>query len=172
MKKNFLILIVSVFILSACSSNKNDVDPTAPMDISVEGSVDVNALNSLAGNDATALVTINGQSAATFTTESIPGDKIDYKINASSSNTEIRIINFRFNLAASTASFDDWEINFIPVVDTISNPAKAYINVDARAVAGDEYKFDIDFKVYTNGVSDGKIYYADPKIRIKSSRVN
>ena len=171
MKKSFFILVLSGFILFACSSNdNNNVDPTAPIDINVEGSVDSNALSALVGNDATVLVTINGQPAATFTTETIPGDKIDYKINASSSNTEIRIINFRFNLAASTASFDDWEINFTPVIDTISIPAKAYIDVDSRAVAGDEYKFDIDFKVYTNGVSDGKIYFADPKIRIKSIR--
>ena len=166
--KNLLLLLLVSFIISC--SNSEEQDPTTPIVIDVSGNVDVTALDNLLGNDATALVTFGGVSAATFTSEVIPGDKLEYKITNSSTTTEIRIINFRFNPTGSTANFDDWDLNFIAVADTINVPAKAYIDVNSSASGEDTYKFDIDFKVYKNGVSDGKIFFADPKIKIKRRR--
>lgn len=166
--KSIFILSMAVLLFNCSSSSEED--PTAPITINVDGTLDLNALNSLVGTDATALVTFGGAPAATYTVEAIPGDKVNYKITSSSANTEIRIIDYRFNLNSSTASFDDWEINFTPQIDTIATPATAFIEVNTDAAGEDDYKFDIHFKVYTNGSSNHTIYTVDPKIKLKRRR--
>ena len=172
MKVLKVILIVCLIFAFSCSSD-DDNDDTTPKEFDVNGTIDISALNLLVGTDATALVTFDGVSSATYTTDVIPGDKVNYSISNSSANTEVRIIDFRFNIVGSNTSSIDWDDSFNPVKDTISVPAKAYIDVNTNAFyeeGADEYKFDIDFKVYVNGISNHIVYSTDPKLKIRDRR--
>lgn len=170
--KRLKLLFLAVLSLAVVSCSSSEDNSTTPLDIEVTGDLDLQAFNNLLGLDATALVTFSGEAASTYTAETIPGDALDFTINTSSSTTEIRIIDFRYNFSGGNTTEDDWFSNFEVSIDTLSSPAKAIIQVNSDAAIDEDaiYKFDIDFKVYENGVTNNNVYFVDPKIRIKRKR--
>lgn len=156
LRKLFAIVLI-VFIAACNSSTDNSIT------LEVSGSIDVSLLSTLVGNDATKVVSLNGESAATQTTEIFVGDSVSYEINTNSSVTEIVIIDFFF----VSGNREFWENNVQITVDTDSNPRVAKLTVLGGAV-GDEAKFGFTFAVKTNGVLDlNTTYIVDPKIRVR-----
>ncbi len=151
--------MVTVVLLTACNSSSDD-----SITLKVTGALDVSLLPSLIGNDATKIVSLNGESAATQTTEIFVGDAVSYEIETGSSATEIVITDFFF----TSGNRDFWENNIQITVDTQSNPTVAKLTVLGGAV-GDEAKFGFTFAIKTNGVIDlNTTYIVDPKIRVRS----
>ncbi|QOD60808.1 hypothetical protein H9I45_15940 [Polaribacter haliotis] len=158
--KIIFLLFVATFITS-CSSSDDD---NLISNLTVSGTIDTNALISLNGNDATALVFFNGKPAATFVTEAGVGDEVSYKINSSSANVEIVIIDFFY----TSGNREFWTNGIEIFVDTKSTPTVAALKVKS-GVAGDEVKFGFTFALKTNGVLDlNTTYIVDPKIKIRS----
>ena len=162
MKKIKVLSILCAIFLISCSSDNEPDTSTTPIEQKVSGTIDLNALASLPGDDATALVTFNGQPALGFTTEAIPGDKVTYIIDNLPAGKTIFYEEFRY-VSGSTALWD----RMLPVHDN----AGVLIGLEAPAgVTPDEFKFDILFTVVTNGVKDPKIFRIDPKIKLKAKR--
>jgi hypothetical protein len=164
MKKNklFLLLILPIIFLNSCSSN--DEEPIIPVEHIVEITLDFNALANLEGNDATALASFgNGVSAADFTTDAIIGDKITYKIIASS-NIEVICTDYLY----ASGDEDLWSTG----LQKLDNGAGMVLGLEvlAPATLNQECKFNILFRISTDGVEDVKEYIIDPKIRIKTKR--
>ena len=156
-----LVLIINVVFFLGCSSTD---DNDGSVKITVSGSIDTTALVSLTGNDATALVTLNDEPAATQTTEVTTGNEVSYEINTGSSTTEIVILNFFY----TSGNREFWENNIEITIDSQSNPTVASLKVLGGAV-GDEAKFGFTFALKTNGVTDlNTTYIVDPKIRVRS----
>lgn len=161
-KKIFLLLILPIIFLSACSSN--DDDPSIPIEHDVEITLDFNALADLEGTDATALASFgNGVSAADFITDAIVGDIITYRIIASS-NIEVICTDYIYD----SGDEDLWN-NGLQKMDDGAGMVLG-VEVLAPATANQECKFNILFRISTDGVEDLKEYMIDPKIRIKTKR--
>lgn len=157
--KNLFLLIVIVSIAS-CGSSDGD----SMLENDVSGALDTSLLADLVGNDATSLVTLNGQSAGTFTSEALIGDEISYEVKTSLSNVEIVIINFFY--ASGNQEF--WKTGIERTIERELSPATASLKVLSGAV-GDEVKFGFTFVLKTNGIIDlNTTYIVDPKIRVRS----
>lgn len=164
MKKSKLLslLILPIILLSSCSSN--DDEPLIPIEREVEITMDFIALAALVGTDATGLATFdNGVSAADFTTDAIIGDVITYKI-ISSSNIEVIYTDFVYD----SGDIDLWN-NGLQKLDDGAGFVLGF-EVLAPAAANQECKFNILFRISTDGVEDPKEYMIDPKIRITPKR--
>jgi hypothetical protein len=164
MKKNklLLLLILPIILLSSCSST--DDAPIIPIEREVEITLDFNALAALDGTDATGLATFeNGVSAADFTIDAIIGDIITYKI-ISSSNIEVICTDYLYD----SGDIDLWN-NGLQKLDDGAGFVLG-LEVLAPAVANQECKFNILFRISTDGVEDPKEYLIDPKIRIIPKR--
>ena len=156
-----IVFVITTILFVACSSSDNN---DAPSKVAVIGSIDTNVLLSLSGNDATALVTLNGESAATQTTELAIGGEVSYKVNTASANVEIVILDFFF----TSGNREFWTNNIQVNVNTQTSPSVATLTVLDGAV-GDEVKFGFTFALKTNGVLDlNTTYIVDPKIRVRS----
>ena len=156
-----IVFVITTILFVACSSSDNN---DAPSKVAVIGSIDTNVLLSLSGNDATALVTLNGESAATQTTELAVGGEVSYKVNTASANVEIVILDFFF----TSGNREFWTNNIQVNVNTQTSPSVATLTVLDGAV-GDEVKFGFTFALKTNGVLDlNTTYIVDPKIRVRS----
>lgn len=158
--KNFkkLIILVVVVFLTACNSSSDN-----SITLEVSGSIDVTQLPNLAGNDATKIVSLNGESAATQTTEIFVGDSVSYEINTGSATTEIVILDFFF----TSGNREFWENNIQVNFNTQATPTTATLTLLGGAV-GDEAKFGFTFAVKTNGILDlNTTYIVDPKIRVR-----
>jgi hypothetical protein len=160
LKNIFVVAIILLFV--ACSKSEEDNDnPTLQ---NVVGTIDTNSLLGLTGNDATTLVTLNGESAETFTSEVLIGDEVSYEIKTSSSNVEIVIINFFY----TSGNQEFWEIGIEKNIDREAIPATASLKVLSGGV-DDEVKFGFTFVLKTNGVTDlSTTYIVDPKLRVRS----
>ncbi|ARV05346.1 hypothetical protein BTO04_00960 [Polaribacter sp. SA4-10] len=158
MKKLFL--LVAILLTASCGSS--DCDFILENDVS--GAIDTSLLADLVGNDATALVTLNGESARTFTSEALIGDEISYEIKTSLSNVEIVIINFFY----TSGNQEFWKTGIERTIEIESSPATASLKV-LRGAVGDEVKFGFTFVLKTDGVIDfNTTYIVDPKIRVRS----
>lgn len=154
-----LFIIVTVIFFTACNSSSDD-----SITLKVTGAVDASLLATLATNDATKLVSLNGESAATQTTEIFIGDAVSYEVSSGSSNIEIVILDFFF----TSGNREFWTNNIQITVDTQATPRVASLKVLGGAV-GDEAKFGFTFALKTNGVVDlNTTYIVDPKIRVRS----
>lgn len=157
-----IVFVITTILFVACSSSDNN---DAPSKVAVIGSIDTNVLLSLSGNDATALVTLNGESAATQTTELAIGGEVSYKVNTASANVEIVILDFFF----TSGNREFWTNNIQVNVNTQTSPSVATLTVLDGAAVGDEAKFGFTFALKTNGVLDlNTTYIVDPKIRVRS----
>lgn len=164
MKKNklFLFLVLPVLIFSACSSDNEE--PSLPIEHEVEITIDFEALAALEGTDATALASFgNGVSAADFVTDAIIGDKINYKI-ISSSNIDVICTDYVYDSGDS----DLWD-NGLQKIDD-GDGFVLGLEVLTPAIANQECKFNIFFRISTNGIDNPIEYMIDPKIRIKTKR--
>jgi hypothetical protein len=164
MKKSklLLLLILPTILFSSCSSN--DDAPIIPIEREVEITLDFNALAALEGTDATGLATFeNGVSAADFITDAIIGDIITYKI-ISSSNIEVICTDYVYD----SGDIDLWS-NGLQKLDDGAGFVLG-LEVLAPAAANQECKFNILFRISTDGVEDPKEYLIDPKIRIIPKR--
>lgn len=164
MKKSKLLLwlILPIFFLSSCSSN--DDDPLIPIEREVEITLDFNALAALEGTDATSLATFeNGVSAADFTIDAIVGDIITYKI-ISTSNIVVICTDYLYD----SGDLELWNNG----LQKLDNGAGFVLGLEvlAPAVANQECKFNILFRISTDGVENPKEYIIDPKIRIVPKR--
>lgn len=152
-------MVVILIGLASCSSNDDDVE-----NLTVIGTIDLDALVSLQDNDATALVTLNGEPAATFTSEVAVGAEVSYKINSVSDDVEIVITDFFY----TSGDREFWLNGIETSVDIEANPARATLRV-LNGAAGDEVKFGFTFALKTNGVIDmDTTYIVDPKIKVRS----
>ena len=161
-KLKVLSILCAVFFISCTSDSDSDTGRTTPIEVKVSGTIDFNALASLSGDDATALVTFDGQPALGFTTEAIPGDKITYTIDNLPAGKTVFYEEFRL-VSGSTQLW----ASMIPIHDG----AGMIIGLEApSSTIVDEFKFDILFTVVTNGVKDPKIFRIDPKIKLKAKK--
>lgn len=163
MKKSklLLLLILPVILLSSCS---DDEDSITPIEREVEIRLDFDALAALDGTDATALATFeNGVSAADFTTEALIGDIIIYKI-ISTSNIDVICTDYLYE----SGDIDLWSDGLQKLDDGAGFVLG--LEVLAPAEANQECKFNILFRIATDGVENPKEYLIDPKIRIIRNR--
>ena len=159
-KLKVLFLLVTIVFISACGSSDDD----SLLDNDVSGLLDTSLLTNLVGNDATSLVTLNGQPAGTFTSEASIGDEVFYEVKTSSSDVEIVILSFFYD----SGNQELWETGIERIIDRESSPAVASLKV-LSGVVGDEVKFGFTFVLKTNGVVDfNTTYIVDPKIRVRS----
>lgn len=157
----FFFLLVAILIIGSCSSSE---DSNTSIVLAVTGSIDTSALLNLQGNDATALVTLNGLPAGNFASEISIGDKVSYKINTNSSSVEVVILDFFY----TSGNRELWEKGIQIAVNTQSSPRVASLKVLSGAM-GDEVKFGFTFALKTNGVVNlNTTYIVDPKIKIRS----
>ena len=161
--KNFkLLLIVTLLTFISCSSN-DDMD-TVPMIQEVKATLDLNALASITGNDATHLIKFNGIAADQFTSEVIAGDQIIYKINTNDPTTIVRFTNYQY----TSGSMELWEC--LKPVSTAGWQVGLMVNEDSTD-NNLECKFDMHFQLEVNGIlQTQKTYLIDPKIRIRATR--
>ncbi|MCH3882418.1 MULTISPECIES: hypothetical protein [Tenacibaculum] len=156
-------VLIAVFFLMSCSSDEEKID-TTPMVQEVTATLDLDALNNLAGTDATGLIRFNGIPASEYTTEAIVGDEIIYEVTTTSSNTIVRFVEFHF----SSGNEELWANGLESVLDTtgwlVGLEVLEGVNED------DELKFDIDFQLEVDGQLQSEVYTIDPKIKIKSRR--
>lgn len=162
MKKLINILFaITIVSLVSCSSSEDNI---IPGEIEVSGSIHTSLLSNLTGNDATSLVSFNGESAATFVTEASVNDEISYEVITASSNVEVVILDFFY----TSGDRELWEQGIEITVNTQSNPRVATLKVVNGAV-GDEVKFGFTFALKTDGVVDlNTTYIVDPKIKVRS----
>lgn len=163
MKKSklLLLLILPIILLSSCS---DDEDSITPIEREVEIRLDFDALAALDGTDATALATFeNGVSAADFTTEALIGDIIIYKI-ISTSNIDVICTDYLYE----SGNRDLWSDGLQKLDDGAGFVLG--LEVLAPAEANQECKFNILFRISTDGVENPKEYLIDPKIRIIRNR--
>lgn len=164
MKSLKLLLIITLITFSSCSSPDDNVDDTTPITQEAKATLDVNALKSQNGNDATHLIKFNGVAADQYTTEALIGDKILYIIDANDANTIIRFIEYGY----ASGSDNLWES-----LESVHDGAGFLTGLKVKdgATFNDEVKFDIKFQLEENGVlQTQKTYLIDPKIKIKSKR--
>lgn len=150
-------MVVTLISLSACSSSDEDTS-----NLTVTGSLNMDALLTLQDNDATALVTLNGQAAATYTSEVAIGDEVSYVIETTSDTVEIVIVDF-FYVSGDREFWTSGVENSVNI-----ESSTATLKVISGAV-GDEAKFGFTFALKTNGVIDlSTTYIVDPKIKVRS----
>lgn len=161
MKKTIkLFLVITVISFTSCNSSDDELSGN----LKVTGSIEVSELANLTNNDATALVTLNGEAAATYTTEASIGTEISYEVTTTSSNVEIVILDFFY----TSGNRELWEIGIEQTVDSQSSVSVASLKV-INGLVGDEVKFGFTFALKTNGVLDTTTtYIVDPKIRVRS----
>jgi hypothetical protein len=160
LKNIFVVTIILLFV--ACNTSEEDNDN--PTIHNVVGTINTSALLSLTGNDATALVTLNGEPAGTFTSEASIGDEVFYEIKTTSPSVEIVIINFFY----TSGDQELWETGIERIIDTGSSPTTASLKV-LSGIVGNEVKFGFTFALKTNGVLDANTtYIVDPKLRVRS----
>ena len=161
--KNFkLILFIALIAFSSCSSN--DDSETTPGVQEIKATLNLSALSSLSGNDATSLITFNGVPAAQHTTEALVGDEIVYIIDTDDPSTVIRYTEYRY------ASGDD---NLWGSLESVHDGTGWLVGlkVNEDAELENECKFDMQFQLEVNGVlQTNKTYLIDPKIKIRSKR--
>ena len=156
-----LFLLITFLFIASCSSSE---DSNTSIVLAVTGSIDTSALLNLQGNDATALVTLNGLPAGNYVSEASIDDEVSYKINTNSSNIEVVILDFFY----TSGNRELWEKGIQIAVDTQSSPRVASLKVLSGAI-GDEVKFGFTFALKINGIVDlNTIYIVDPKIKIRS----
>jgi len=164
MKKNKILLLLILLINFHSSCSSNDDAPVIPIEREVTITLNFNALADLEGTDATALATFeNGVSAADFITDAVIGDVITYKIISSSN---IQVINTDY--VYDSGDIDLWTDG----LQKLYNGAGFVLGLEvlAPAMANQECKFNIFFRISTDGVEDPKDYMIDPKIRIRTKR--
>ena len=161
--KNFkLLLIITLLTFISCSSN-DDMD-TVPMIQEVKATLDLAALASITGNDATHLIKFNGIAADQFTSEVIAGDQIIYKINTNDPTTIVRFTNYQY----TSGSMELWKC--LKPVSTAGWQVGLMVNEDSTD-NNLECKFDMHFQLEVNGIlQTQKTYLIDPKIRIRATR--
>jgi hypothetical protein len=162
MKKNKLLLIITLITFISCSSN-DDMD-TIPMLQEVKATLDLTALANLTGNDATHLIKFNGVSAEQYTSVAIAGDQIIYKIETNDPTTIVRITKYEY----TSGSMEVWKC--LRPINTNGWQVGLKVNEDSTE-NNLECKFDIQFQLEVNGVlQTNKTYIIDPKIRIRATR--
>lgn len=163
MKNLKLLFIATLIVFSSCSSSDDDEVDTTPITQEAKATLDLNALASMSGNDATSLIQFNGTPAGQFTSEALIGDKILYKINTNDATTIVRFTNYSY----SSGSEELWgEIDFVNDGNWLAG-----LEIQDGATNDDEVKFDIEFQLEVNGVlQTNKTYIIDPKIKIRSRR--
>lgn len=155
-----LFLVITVISFASCNSSDDELSGN----LKVTGSIEVSELANLTNNDATALVTLNGEAAATYTTEASIGTEISYEVTTTSSNVEIVILDFFY----TSGNRELWEVGIEQTVDSQSSVSVASLKV-INGLVGDEVKFGFTFALKTNGVLDTTTtYIVDPKIRVRS----
>lgn len=161
--KNFkLLLIITLLTFISCSSN-DDMD-TVPMLQEVKATLDLAALASITGNDATHLIKFNGVAADQYTSVVIAGDQITYQIETNDPTTIVRITKYEY----TSGSMDLWKC--LKPINTAGWQVGLMVNEDSTEV-NLECKFDIQFQLEVNGVlQTSKTYIIDPKIRIRATR--
>lgn len=157
-------VLIAVFFLMSCSSDEEKID-TTPIVQDVTATLDLDALNNLAGTDATGLIRFNGIPASEYTTEAIVGDEIIYEVTTTSSNTIVRFVEFHF----SSGSEELWANGLESVLDPTGQWLVGLEVLDG-VNADDELKFDMDFQLEVDGQLQSEVYTIDPKIKIKSRR--
>lgn len=162
MKKYKLLLIITLITFVSCSSN-DDMD-TVPMLQEVKATLDLNALASITGNDATHLIKFNGVAADQFTSVVIAGDQVTYKIETNDPTTIVRITKYEY----TSGSMELWKC--LKPIDNAGWQVGLMVNEDSTEL-NLECKFDIQFQLEVNGVlQTNKTYIIDPKIRIRARR--
>jgi hypothetical protein len=155
-----LFLVMTIICFASCNSSDDELSGV----LKVKGSIDVSELTKLTSNDATALVSLNGEAAATYTTEASIGDEISYEVISTSSDVEIVILDFFY----TSGNRELWEIGIEQTVDSQSSVSIASLKV-INGLVGDEVKFGFTFALKTNGILDTTTtYIVDPKIRVRS----
>ncbi|WP_405565868.1 hypothetical protein [Polaribacter sp. Asnod6-C07] len=152
-----LFMAVMLISISACSTSDDETS-----NLIVTGSLDVAALLTLQDNDATSLVSLNGEAAASYTSEVLVGEEIFYTIDTSSDAVEVVIIDFFY----VSGDREFWDSGVESSVDVESSVATLKV---INGSVDDEAKFGFTFALKTNGIIDlNTTYIVDPKIRVRS----
>ena len=175
MKKiKLLFLALSVITFVNCSSDDN-TSSTTPTTITASGSFDWNAFNP-ATLDITALATINGEAASTYTVNAIKGDIINFTFNSGANKSAVKVkreLVFLY-IDIDTATDEDYRflesITYVPDPNFIDFEGNKGIIIGPNAPTNYDGKFDMYFTILEDGVELQEIYKIDPKIRIRASR--
>ena len=173
MKLTKILIFALVFTLISCGgSDDNNDNDTTPITQNVTASVDVAALMSSGGTDASAFANFGqpaGVSNADFTTSVITDDRIIFRGTPTSSSNQ-RILVKRIEYVSGPDIIDDIIVFVDPSESGVQDDAATVYDIFDGGNDGDEVKYNLIFTIETNGVEDPLEYFIDPKIRIRSFR--